>query len=346
MDCACPAAGRKPFTTFMERIEERIFTIGSDAEFEALAMEIFRFQYAHCETYRRYADGIGRPAGKVHCMEDIPFLPIEFFKTKKISCTEKKEEMIFTSSGTTGMTPSRHYVHSIDLYRRSFRKAFSSMVGNPVDFAILALLPSYMERQGSSLLYMVQTLMEDSGHPTNQFYLNQLDTLGKHLESLAAQGQKTILFGVSFALLDLIEQRHFHLPELIVFETGGMKGRRKECLREELHQQLKEGLGVPHIYSEYGMAELLSQAYTDGGEYFRCPTWMRVLTRDMYDPLQLTHEIGRNGGINVIDLANIYSCSFIATQDIGRLSADGRFAVMGRFDQAEMRGCNLLVFDR
>lgn len=330
----------------MEGIAERIFNTGSDAEFEALALEIFRFQYARCETYRRYADGIKRSPDQVRQLEDIPFLPIEFFKTQKISCTEEKEEIIFTSSGTTGMTPSRHYVHSLDLYRKSFRKAFTQMVGNPKDFAILALLPSYMERQGSSLLYMVQTLMEDSGHPMNQFYLNQLDTLGEHMETLAAQGQKTILFGVSFALLDLIEHRHFHLPELIVFETGGMKGRRKECLREELHQQLKDGLGVPCIYSEYGMAELMSQAYTDGGELFRCPAWMRVLTRDMYDPLRITHEPGRNGGINVIDLANIYSCSFIATQDIGRLSADGRFAVMGRFDQAEMRGCNLLVFDR
>ena len=330
----------------MEGIAERIFNIGSDAEFEALSLEIFRLQYVRCGTYRRYADGIGRSADRVHCLEDIPFLPIEFFKTKKISCTEEKEEIIFTSSGTTGMTTSRHYVHSLALYRRSFREAFSQMVGNPKDFAILALLPSYMERQGSSLLYMVQTLMEDSGHPMNRFYLDQLDTLGENLETLAAQGQKTILFGVSFALLDLIEHRHFRLPELIVFETGGMKGRRKECLREELHQQLKEGLGVPCIYSEYGMAELMSQAYTDGGELFRSPAWMRVLTRDMYDPLSITHACGRNGGINVIDLANLYSCSFIATQDIGRLYADGRFAVMGRFDQAEMRGCNLLVFDR
>ena len=330
----------------MEGIEERIFGIGTDTEFEALALEIFRFQYANCDIYRRYADGIGRNPDRVQQLEDIPFLPIEFFKTQKITSTNDKEEIIFTSSGTTGMAPSRHYVHSLALYRESFRRAFTQMVGNPRDFAILALLPSYMERQGSSLLYMVQTLMEDSGHPMNQFYLNQLDTLGEHLETLAAQGQKTILFGVSFALLDLIEHRHFHLPELIVFETGGMKGRRKECLREELHQQLKDGLGVPCIYSEYGMAELMSQAYTDGGELFRCPAWMRVLLRDMYDPLRITHETGHNGGINVIDLANLYSCSFIATQDIGRLSDDGRFAVMGRFDQAEMRGCNLLVFDR
>lgn len=329
----------------MEGIEERIFTLSSEEDFESLALEIFRFQYARCETYRRYADGIGRPADRVHSLEDIPFLPIEFFKSRKISCSEEKENIIFTSSGTTGMTPSRHYVHSLSLYRQSFRKAFTQMVGKPEDFAILALLPSYMERQGSSLLYMVQTLMEDSGHPMNRFYLHDLDTLAGHLETLAAQGQKTILFGVSFALLDLIEYRRFHLPELIVFETGGMKGKRKECLREELHQRLKEGLGVPRIYSEYGMAELLSQAYTDGGEWFRCPAWMRVLTRDMYDPLLISHQTGRNGGINVIDLANVYSCSFIATQDIGRLSPDGRFAVMGRFDQAEMRGCNLLVIE-
>ena len=329
----------------MEGIEERIFKLHTAAEFEKAALEVFRFQYQNCAVYRRFADGIGRTPGNVERLEEIPFLPIEFFKTHKITSTTLPEEIIFTSSGTTGMTPSRHYVHSLALYRRSFRTAFREMVGDPRDFAILALLPSYLERKGSSLLYMVQELMLDSGHPMNRFYLNELDLLDDRLETLAAQGQRTILFGVSFALLDLVEHRRFHLPELMVFETGGMKGRRKELLREELHQRLCEGLGVTAIRSEYGMAELMSQAYTEGGELFRCPPWMRVLVRDMYDPLTLIKEPGRKGGINIIDLANLYSCAFIATQDIGGLTPDGRFRVLGRFDQADLRGCNLLVME-
>ena len=329
----------------MEGIEERIFRISSASEFDALALEIFRFQYQNCVVYRRYADGIGRTPEQVHSVREIPFLPIGFFKTHKITSTTLPEEIIFTSSGTTGMTPSRHYVHSLALYRRSFREAFREMVGDPKDFAILALLPSYMERKGSSLLYMVQELMQESGHPMNRFYLHNLEELGDNLEKLAAHRQRTILFGVSYALLDLVEQRRFSLPELIVFETGGMKGRRKEYLREELHRLLCEGLGVSSIRSEYGMAELMSQAYTDGGEWFRCPPWMRVLIRDMYDPLTLTGAPERKGGINVIDLANLYSCSFIATQDIGDRMEDGRFRVLGRFDQADLRGCNLLVME-
>lgn len=329
----------------MEGIEEQVFSISSANDFEKTALEVFRFQYRHCAVYRRFADGIGRTPDRVHRMEEIPFLPISFFKTQKITSTTQPEEIIFTSSGTTGMTPSRHYVYSLDLYRRSFRTAFREMVGDPKDFAILALLPSYLERQGSSLLYMVQELMRESGHPMNRFYLHELDLLGERLEQLAAQGQRTILFGVSFALLELVEHRRFRLPELMVFETGGMKGRRKELLREELHQRLCEGLGVAAIRSEYGMAELMSQAYTEGGELFRCPPWMRVFVRDMYDPLTLIREPGRKGGINVMDLANLYSCAFIATQDIGDLTPDGRFRVLGRFDQADLRGCNLLVME-
>ncbi|MBO4281646.1 MAG: acyltransferase [Bacteroidales bacterium] len=330
----------------MERtLAERIFHLRDEAGFEELALETFRFQYARCDVYRHYADGIGHNPERVRSVEEIPFLPIGFFKTQTVYGGDSPAEAVFTSSGTTGMTPSRHHVQSLAIYRRSFRETFRQMVGDPKDFAILALLPSYLERQGSSLLYMVQSLMEESGHPMNRFYLHQLDTLSENLELLAAQGQRTILFGVSFALLDLVEHHRFHLPELMVFETGGMKGRRKELLREELHQRLCEGLGVARIRSEYGMAELLSQAYSDGGELFRCPPWMRVLTRDMYDPLRITHEPGRNGGLNIIDLANLYSCSFIATQDIGRIAPDGRFSVMGRFDQADLRGCNLLVME-
>ncbi|MBO7624699.1 MAG: acyltransferase, partial [Bacteroidales bacterium] len=264
----------------MEGIEEQVFSISSANDFEKTALEVFRFQYRHCAVYRSFADGIGRTPDQVHRMEEIPFLPIGFFKTQKITSTTLPEEIIFTSSGTTGMTPSRYYVHSLALYRRSFRTAFREMVGDPKDFAILALLPSYLERQGSSLLYMVQELMRESGHPMNRFYLHNLEELGDNLEKLAAQGQRTILFGVSYALLDLVEQRRFSLPELIVFETGGMKGRRKEYLREELHRLLCEGLGVSSIRSEYGMAELMSQAYTNGGEWFRCPPWMRVLIRE------------------------------------------------------------------
>ncbi len=329
----------------MEGIEERIFSIASAKDFEQAALEVFRFQYLHCSVYRKYAEAIGHMPDKVDKLEDIPFLPIEFFKTQTIYCGDTPPEAVFTSSGTTGMTPSRHYVRSLALYRRSFGLAFRKMVGDPKDFAILALLPSYLERKGSSLLYMMQALMDESGHPMNRFYLHQLDTLAENLEELAAQEQPSILFGVSFALLELVERHRFHLPDLIVFETGGMKGRRKEILREELHQQLCDGLGVAKIRSEYGMAELMSQAYTDGGELFRCPPWMRVIIRDMYDPLTLLHTPGRKGGINVIDLANLHSCSFIATQDIGDLTPDGSFRVLGRFGQADMRGCNLLVLE-
>ena len=316
---------------------------GEQEDFTTLSLEAFHYQYRHCDIYRRYADGIGCREEQVESLAQIPFLPIEFFKTQRVVSFQGEAECRFYSSGTTGMTPAVHHVYSLQLYRQSFLNAFTRMVGNPKDFVFLALLPSYLEREGSSLIYMVQTLMEESGAAENRFYLHQLDELAVTLEKLHAAGRKTILFGVTYALLDLIAYRTFHLPQLTVFETGGMKGRRKECLRSELHRQLCAGLGVEKIYSEYGMAELLSQAYTDGGEEFRCPPWMKVLIRDRYDPLRLLTAHGSKGGINVIDLANIHSCCFIATQDIGSLHEKGRFRIWGRFDQADIRGCNLLV---
>ena len=321
----------------------RIFNIRDRQTFEKLAMEAFLYQFTHCDIYRRFAEGIGCRADNVKQLEEIPFLPIEFFKTQKVVSFEGKEECVFLSSGTTGMTPARHYIRSLALYRESFLNAFTQMVGNPKEFVFLVLLPSYLEREGSSLIYMVKTLMEVSGHPENRFYLHHLEELAEDLEQLYAQGKKIILFGVTYALLDLITLKHFQLPNLTVFETGGMKGRRKELLRSELHQELRAGFGVEKIYSEYGMAELLSQAYTEGGEIFHTPAWMRVLIRDRYDPLSVSAKSESKGGINVIDLANIHSCCFIATQDLGCICENGGFSVLGRFDQSDIRGCNLLV---
>ncbi len=321
----------------------RIFSIRDQQTFRQIALEAFHYQYAHCEIYRRYAEGIGCHADKVKQLEEIPFLPIEFFKTQKVVSFKGKEECLFQSSGTTGMTTSKHYIYSLKLYRESFLNAFTQMIGNPKEYVFLALLPSYLEREGSSLIYMVKTLMEVSGHPENRFYLHHLEELAEDLEQLYAKGKKIILFGVTYALLDLIALKQFRLPHLTVFETGGMKGKRKELLRSELHQQLKTGFGVEKIYSEYGMAELLSQAYTEGGEIFHTPAWMRVLIRDRYDPFSVSAKNGSKGGINVIDLANIHSCCFIATQDLGCICENGGFSVLGRFDQSDIRGCNLLV---
>lgn len=338
----------KYFVTGMENVstkywESKIFNIVDEQAFSNLALEAFRYQYANCTIYNRFVNGIGRNPQQINSIEAIPFLPIEFFKSQKVVSFQGKEETLFYSSGTTGMTPSKHYIYSLSLYKESFIRAFSQMVGNPKDFVFLALLPSYLEREGSSLIYMVKTLMEVSGKPESRFYLHQMEELAAAMEKLHSQNRKTILFGVTYALLDLIAYKQFHLPNLIVFETGGMKGRRKESLRSELHQQLRQGFGVEKIYSEYGMAELLSQAYTFGGENFHCPPWMKILVRDRYDPLQTSLHTSQKGGINVIDLANIHSCCFIATQDIGSLYPDGSFSVWGRFDQAEIRGCNLLV---
>lgn len=323
-------------------LENEIFKIKTSKEFERLSIEVFRFQYENIPVYQSFCNLLNTNLSEVKAIADIPFLPIQFFKSHKIIAKNISEETVFTSSGTTGSTTSKHYVSNLKLYETSFLRAFEMQYGNPADFVILALLPSYLEREGSSLIYMVEKLIDKSQNPHSGFYLYEMDALIEKLEVLEKKGQKTLLIGVSYALLDLIEKRKFQLKNTIVMETGGMKGRRKEMIKEELHAVLKAGFGVAEIHSEYGMTELLSQAYSKGDGIFNCPPWMQILTRDTEDALSYT--IGRTGGINVIDLANLYSCSFIATQDLGKAFPDGSFEVLGRFDSSDIRGCNLMVF--
>ena len=274
---------------------------------------------------------------------EIPFLPIEFFKSKEVLSTIDPIQTTFTSSGTTGIITSKHHVTDLSFYEASFRSAFSKFYGNIEDYAVLALLPSYLEREGSSLIYMAKDFIEGSNHPDSGFYLHNYKELAQKLIQLDSDGQNVLLLGVTYALLDMIELQKFELKNTIVMETGGMKGKRKEMIREELHTLLTDGFGVHKIHSEYGMTELLSQAYSFGDGVFECPPWMDILIRDTEDPLSLI-ETEKTGGINIIDLANINSCSFIATQDLGKKYNNATFEVLGRFDNADVRGCNLMVY--
>lgn len=319
-----------------------IFNIKTETDFEQLALEIFRFQFENNAVYRSFCDLLNVFHTDVKSIKDIPFLPIQFFKSHRVLCDGFKTETIFTSSGTTGQTVSKHYVANLDLYKQSFLKGFKQFYGNIEDYTILALLPSYLEREGSSLIYMVEDLISKSKSEKSGFYLNNLEDLNKVLNEQESIGKKTLLIGVSFALLDLIETYHYQLKHTVVMETGGMKGRRKELIRKELHQLLKNGFSVKEIHSEYGMTELLSQGYSKGNGIFKCPNWMRILTRDTEDALTILNT-SQTGGINVIDLANLYSCAFIATQDLGKVSPDNTFEILGRFDTSDIRGCNLMV---
>ena len=319
-----------------------IFTISSQKQFEKTALKVFRFQYENNTVYHEFCDFLKTDVQKVKSLQQIPFLPIQFFKSLEVVSSTNPVQEIFTSSGTTGMITSKHLVTDVSLYEESYRKGFSQFYGNIEDYVILALLPSYMEREGSSLIYMVKDLIESSNHPESGFYLHSHDELIAKLIALDQVGQNVILIGVTFALLDLIEKQVFHLKHTIIMETGGMKGRRKEMIREELHEQLCKGFGVTAIHSEYGMTELLSQAYSLGNGVFECPSWMQILIRDTEDALTYV-DPGKTGGINVIDLANINSCSFIATQDLGKKNANNSFEVLGRFDNSDIRGCNLMV---
>ena len=322
---------------------QRIFAISNTSEFEAVALEVFRFQYKNNSIYRDFCNHLKKSPSNVASTQEIPFLPIEFFKTHKITSTPKHPEIIFESSGTTKTSVSKHYVPNLEIYEQSFRDGFTSFYGPIGDYCILALLPAYLEREGSSLVYMVQDMVSRSKHPDSGFYLYNLEELHQKLKKLESNQTKTILIGVSFALLDLAEQTSMQLKNTIIMETGGMKGRRKELIRNELHHILQTAFGVASIHSEYGMTELLSQAYSQGYGIFRTPQWMRIITRDTEDPLSLqSHD--KTGGINVIDLANMYSCSFIATQDLGKTHSDGSFEILGRFDNSDIRGCNLMVF--
>ena len=322
-------------------LEEAIFQISNEKEYEALALQVFRYQYEHVSVYQEFCKHLKISKKSVQSLEDIPFLPIQFFKSHEILSNEKNHDLIFTSSGTTGSIPSKHFVAHRKLYEKSFLKGFQHYYGNPEDWTILALLPSYLEREGSSLVYMVDALIRKSHASESGFYLHNLDALLAKLKELEKKKQKTLLMGVSYALLDLIEKEKLQLQHTVVMETGGMKGKRKELVKEALHELLQEGFGVQNIHSEYGMTELLSQAYSKGQSEFGCPPWMKVLTRDTDDPF--SYLKGKTGGINVIDLANLYSCSFIATQDLGKILPNGNFKILGRFDESDIRGCNLMV---
>ncbi|MEZ4853259.1 acyl transferase [Flavobacterium sp.] len=320
-----------------------IFSISGKKDFEKIALKVFRFQYENNAVYREFCEFIKRNPSNVKSLDAIPFLPIQFFKSHDIVCSSAKIEQTFTSSGTTGLQTSKHLVTDISMYETSYRKGFSEFYGNIENYCVLALLPSYLEREGSSLIYMVEDLIKMSNHPDSGFYLHNYDALIEKLEALDNSGQNVLLIGVTYALLDLVEKHQFHLKNTIIMETGGMKGKRKEMIREELHTILCNGFGVSNIHSEYGMTELLSQAYSLGNGVFECPPWMQVIIRDTEDALTLLPN-GKTGGINVIDLANINSCSFIATQDLGKKNPNHSFEVLGRFDHSDIRGCNLMVF--
>lgn len=321
---------------------DHIFSVSGSQEFEKLSLEIFNHQVRNCEVYGRFVSNLGIDIQEVKKLNSIPFLPIEFFKSQKISCSKDEPGMVFSSSGTTGPSQSRHFVHDIDFYIQSYRTAFNLFYGEISKYTILALLPSYLEREGSSLIYMVNDLINLSKHQKSGYFLDNHDLLKQTLEELKATESPTILIGVTYALLDFVESHSIEFPELIVMETGGMKGKRKEILRTELHEILSAGFGVRRIHSEYGMTELLSQAYSKGSGIFQTPPWMKIRIRDTNDPLTLL-GYESTGGLNIIDLANVHSCSFIATQDLGRCYSDESFEVLGRFDNSDIRGCNLLV---
>lgn len=323
-------------------LQNNIFSINSEAEFQRTAIEVFWFQYEHNRVYRDYCDLLHIEVKKIRKVEQIPFLPIQFFKSHRILSSQKVPEQIFTSSGTTGSVPSKHFVTDLSLYEKSFISGFEGFYGNIEDYVVLGLLPSYLERNGSSLIYMVHRFIEKSTHAESGFYLDTISELAGTLKKLDAEGKKTILIGVSFALLTLVERFNFDLKNTIIMETGGMKGRRKELVRPALHAILSEGFGVEKIHSEYGMTELLSQAYSMGDGVFECPAHMKILIRDPEDPFTMMPD-QKNGGINIIDLANLNSCAFIATQDLGKKIANNSFEIMGRFDNSDLRGCNLLV---
>lgn len=319
-----------------------IFTISNQKQFEKIALKVFRFQYDSNDVYREFCQLLNVEKHQVKSLEQIPFLPIQFFKSHAVVSNTHPVQETFTSSGTTGMVTSKHLVTDISLYEESYRKGLSQFYGNIEDYTILALLPSYLEREGSSLIYMVNDLIQLTNNPDSGFYLNQYDELIKKLIDLDLSGKNIILIGVTYALLDLIEVQQFQLKNTIIMETGGMKGKRKEMIREELHKILCNGFGVSTIHSEYGMTELLSQAYSLGNGVFECPPWMQILIRETEDALNYVAN-RKTGGINVIDLANINSCSFIATQDLGKKNPNNSFEVLGRFDNSDIRGCNLMV---
>jgi len=319
-----------------------LFSIKTAADFEKLALISFKHQAKSNLVYKQFLSYLNTDINTIKSTQEIPFLPIQFFKSHTIISGINSVEQTFSSSGTTGNLTSKHYVTDISLYEKSYISTFEQFYGNIEDYTILALLPSYLDRDGSSLIFMVNDLIQRSKKSKSGFYLDNLSDLKKTLIDLDANGERVLLIGVSFALLDLIESYTFKLKNTIVMETGGMKGRRKELIRSELHTELKKGFGVSNIHSEYGMTELLSQAYSNGNGIFKTPPWMKIMVRDTDDALTFLPN-RKTGGINIIDLANFNSCSFIASQDLGKTYADGTFEILGRFDHSDIRGCNLLI---
>lgn len=323
-------------------LPDQIFDLKDDKDFSRTALNIFRYQAQKNLVFSSFISNLGKDPDSISNIHEIPFMPAELFKSQKVIIQGLTTEMVFESSRTTGSEPSRHFVHSLYLYEQSFLRSFSYFYGDPSDYFIAALLPSYSERQNSSLIYMADYLIRQSQNKHHGFYHKDPDRLIRDLQEAKMAGLKRILLGVSYALIDLGLKYQPDLSGTIVMETGGMKGRRKEITREELHKILIEKLNVSMIHSEYGMTELLSQAYSKGNGIYNCPPWMKILIRDPYDPMTFITDSGKTGGISIIDLANIYSCSFISTNDFGRVMSDGGFEVSGRFDNSDIRGCNLL----
>lgn len=319
-----------------------VFHISTNEEFEQMALEIFREQHKYVKPYHDFIYYLGIDAGEIHSTEEIPFLPVELFKYHMIIDRRKEEKILFFSSGTTGVERSKHYVADAAMYETSFTKTFQQFYGSPSDYCILALLPSYLERDGSSLVYMAESLIKKSNHEESGFYLYEYDELIDTLKRLKAEEQKALVIGVTFAFLELANNYEEDLSGFIFMETGGMKGRGKEITRQELHEILKSSFNLSSVHSEYGMTELLSQAYSSGEGKFYAPPWMKILIRDSHDPLSILPP-GKTGTINIIDLANRNSCSFLATSDIGKVNEDGSFEVLGRMGASDVRGCNLLV---
>ena len=338
-----PNSGLFYFMYFCNMITQTdIFTITSQKQFDKLALKAFRHQYESNTVYRNFCEFLNVESNAVKSVNQIPFLPIQFFKSHDVLSSTNTIQTTFTSSGTTGTITSKHLITDVSLYEQSYRQAFAQFYGNIEDYVVVALLPSYLDREGSSLIHMVADLIELTNNPESGFYLNNYNELSQKLVSLDKSGKNILLIGVTYALLDLIEFQYFDLQNTIVMETGGMKGRRREMIREELHEVLTKGFGVSTIHSEYGMTELLSQAYSLGNGIFECPPWMQIQIRDTEDALSYIQD-NKTGGINVIDLANINSCSFIATQDLGKKYQNNTFEVLGRFDNSDIRGCNLMV---
>lgn len=317
------------------------FNISNKLQFEEKALEIFRYQAVNCTVYSEFLKYLKVDTSSVAKVSNIPFLPIQFFKSHKVLSNNNPIEQVFLSSGTGGVQ-SKHYITDLSVYEESYLNGFAHFYGNIEDYIVLALLPSYLERDGSSLIYMVDDLIQKSKNEISGFFLKNTSKFKEIAQKNLNNGKKLLVLGVSFALLDEAEKKELDLSNAIVMETGGMKGRRKEMIRTELHYELGNGLNVEKIHSEYGMTELLSQAYSKGDGIFKCPPWMDILIRDTEDPLSLLSN-GKTGGVNVIDLANINSCSFIATQDLGKKFDNDTFEILGRFDNSDIRGCNLLI---